>query len=221
MPVVGVNLALEEKVIALENLVHQLSRQLQSGSVTVQQAVQPQASVTRTRAKSPSGFKPPTGRIQEVLKTATKQDIQQIKNVWAQSLSQLQKSQSALLAEAEPVAASAHAFVLKFKYDIHCQMVAENNMLLSSFVQILATQIGSVYEVLCIPEDDWLKLREEFIRERSLYQQQELDVSEQPSVHEEPVAPFIDDAQPISSEDPLIVEAEKLFGKDFVEVVEE
>lgn len=219
--IAGVNPALEEKVIALENIVHQLSQQLQNGVVVERQITQTQPSALQTRAKSPSGFKPPIGRIQEVLKTATKQNIHQIKGVWAQSLSQLQKSQSALLAEAEPVAASVHAFVLKFKYDIHCQMVAENNMLLSSFAQILAMQTGSVYEVLCIPEDAWLKLREEFIRERGLHQQQEPNVSEQTSVQEEPVVPFIDDAQPISSEDPLIVEAEKLFGKGFVEVIEE
>ena len=34
-------------------------------------------------------------------------------------------------------------------------------------------------------------------------------------------APFIDDTQQIASEDPLVVEAEKLFGKDFVEVYED
>lgn len=33
--------------------------------------------------------------------------------------------------------------------------------------------------------------------------------------------PFIDDAQPLASQDPLVTEAEKLFGKDFVEIMED
>lgn len=221
------NPALEEKVNALENMVRQLTQQMQNGAVLASNGAngQPnQSAAPRTRAKNPNGFKAPVGRIQEVLKTATKHDVQQIKGVWAQALSQLQKSQSALLADAEPVAASSQAFVLKFKYDIHCQMVAENNMLVSNFTQILAAQIGTLYEVLCIPEDDWIKLREEFIRDRGLQQTNESVIQGTDDVvhgKEMPSEPFIDDAQPTASEDALIVEAEKLFGKGFVEVFEE
>ena len=36
------------------------------------------------------------------------------------------RSLAALLNEAEPVAASAIAFILKFKHDIHCQMAMDN-----------------------------------------------------------------------------------------------
>lgn len=36
---------------------------------------------------------------------------------------------------------------------------------------------------------------------------------------EEP--PFLDDVQVMEAQDPLITEAEKRFGKDFVEVIEE
>lgn len=207
---VGVNPALEEKVAMLEQLVQQLTEQLANGTTMQQQEKQ----APRQRAKTPNGFKPQTGRIQEVLKDATKEDIQKIKSAWAQSLNQMQKSQAALLAEAEPVAASSSAFVLKFKYDIHCQMVAENRSLLTMFIQTLAAQIGTMYEMLCIPESSWLELRENFIRDNGLHAKKSEQV-------QETAQPFIDDAQPIASQDPLVVEAEALFGKDFVEVIEE
>lgn len=225
--IVGVNPALEEKVATLENMVRQLSQQLQNGVVINgnDDATQQQAAAPRTRAKNPNGYKAPVGRIQEVLKTATKPSIQQLKGAWAQAINQLQKSQSALLADAEPVAASSSAFVLKFKYDIHCQMVAENNMLLSNFTQLLAAQTGTLYEMLCIPEDNWLKLREDFIRDHGLNQHKEQSAADEGVLDhplgEAPPEPFIDDAQPIASEDSLIVEAEKLFGKGFVEVFED
>lgn len=221
--VIAENPALEEKVVTLENMVRQLTVQLQNGGGPTGSTSGASTAPPRTRAKSPNGFKAPIGRIQEVLKSATKQSIQQVKGAWAQAVDQLQKSQSALLADAEPVAASTSAFVLKFKYDIHCQMVAENSILLANFTQLLAAQTGTMYEVLCIPENHWLKLREEFIRDHGLHQHKDNvgNEVEGPPHEEASPAPFIDEPQPIASEDSLIVEAEKLFGKGFVEVYED
>ncbi|MFB2518766.1 DNA polymerase III subunit gamma/tau [Lysinibacillus sp. OTC-L20] len=220
----GENPDLTQKIGALEQLVQQLSLQLQTGTPVQTPTAQKEQ---RPRAKSPNGYKAPTGRIQEVLKDATKQDVQRIKSIWAQALSQMQKSQSALLAEAEPVAASSSAFVLKFKYDIHCQMVADNQSLKAHFTQLIAGQTGTMYEMLCIPEESWLKMREEFIRDHGLQQKKSQTESEhgeellEPPPAEMPEEPFIDDAQPLASQDPLVTEAEKLFGKDFVEIIED
>ena len=205
--------AIQSKVGALENMVRQLTQQLQEGGAPIA-ATQPKQE--RTRAKSPNGFKAPIGRIQEVLKTATKGDIQKIKSAWAQALAPLQKSQTALLNDAEPVAASSNAFVVKFKYDIHCQMVAENREFTSIFTQNLAAQLSTMYEMLCIPEGQWLTLREEFIRDNGLNQKKQ----EQADMVQES-GPFIEDATPVASQDAIVVEAENLFGKDFVEVVED
>jgi DNA polymerase III subunit gamma/tau len=210
------NPLLEEKVTTLENLVRQLTAQLQTGVMT--SAPQQQAEQAKPRAKTSNGFSAPVGRIKEVLKDATKEDIQRIKMAWAKALSQLAKSQSALLADAEPVAASPSAFVLKFKYDIHCQMVAENKALIMQFTQALSADLGILYEMLCIPDGAWTTVRETFIRERNANGTN--DASEQ--AENEPVEqPFIDDEKQLPSEDPLIVEAEKMFGKDFVEVIDE
>ena len=205
--------AIQGKVGALENMVRQLTQQLQEGGAPVAATQQKQE---RPRAKSSNGFKAPIGRIHEVLKTATKGDIQKIKSAWAQALAPLQKSQTALLNDSEPVAASSNAFVVKFKYDIHCQMVAENREFTSIFTQNLATQLGTMYEMLCIPEGQWLTLREEFIRDNGLNQKKQ----EQADMVQES-RPFIEDATPVASQDPIVVEAENLFGKDFVEVVED
>ena len=205
--------AIQSKVGALENMVRQLTQQLQEGGAPIA-ATQPKQE--RTRVKSPNGFKAPIGRIHEVLKTATKGDIQKIKSAWAQALAPLPKSQTALLNDAEPVAASSNAFVVKFKYDIHCQMVAENREFTSIFTQNLAAQLSTMYEMLCIPEGQWLTLREEFIRDNGLNQKKQ----EQADMVQES-GPFIEDATPVASQDPIVVEAENLFGKDFVEVVED
>ena len=217
---VAIDPAVNEKVANLEKMVQQLTKQLQNG-VQVQGNSAQQKEAPRPRAKS-NNFNAPIGRIREVLKGATKQDVHNIKNAWAPSLSQLQKSQAALLAEAEPVAASSSAFVIKFKYDIHCRMVAENREFTSLFAQAISQMTGTMYEVLCIPENDWMTLRQNFIKENGLNQKKETSEDEPDSGESNDLEEvFIDDAQEIASEDPLVMEAEKMFGKDFVEVVED
>lgn len=209
---VAVDPQLNDKVIRLEQQVMQLMQQLQGGNV--KQAPQPQQPRQKAGGNT---YKAPTGRITEVLKDATKENIQLIKNSWAQVMQQLQKSQSALLAEAEPVAASSSAFVVKFKYDIHCQMVADNYALVAMMTQQIAALTGMNVEMLCIPNDQWLKVREAFIRDHGLAKkpaQQEADVVEQPQ-------PYIEDETKIASQEPHVVEAEALFGKDFIEVVDD
>ena len=113
-------------------------------------------------------FKIPTGKINEVLKTATKQDIQTIREEWAGMMQTMQKSHAALLEETEPVAASETAFVLKFKYEIHCLMASENASLRSGFSDALRSRTGKPYEVVYVPEEGWLKVREDFIRNNEL-----------------------------------------------------
>lgn len=213
---VAIDPQLNDKVSRLEQQVMQLMQQLQQGGAVKQAPREPQP---RQKAGG-NTYKAPVGRITEVLKGATKENIQQIKNSWAQVMQQLQKSQSALLAEAEPVAASSSAFVVKFKYDIHCQMVADNYGLVAVMTQQIAALTGMNVEMLCIPNDQWLSVREAFIRDHGLPQKKAANEAEA-GVVEAPPEPYIEDETKIASQEPHIVEAENLFGKDFIEVVDD
>ena len=209
------NSELETKVRILETQLQQLQEQISQGIISqVNAGTQDQPK--RQRQKSAGGVKVSSGRIQEVLKTATKTDIQSIKSQWANILQQLQKSHAALLNDAEPVAASSNAFVLKFKYDIHCQMAMENKTFSTSFPQLIATLTGTMYEVLYVPEENWLKIREEFIRQNGLKQGSQETQGENSTEVMESMG-LLETMEQVT-EDPLVVEAEKLFGKEFVEV---
>lgn len=153
-------------------------------------------------SRSVKGFKAQTGRINEILKEATKQDLSLIKSRWGDMLNLLNdrqmRSQSALLNEAEPVAASGNSFVLKFKYEIHCQMAMENQKFLEAITSILLELTGIGYQMVGVPEAQWNDIRENFIHNQK-------DISKE------------DDE---TSEDPLISEAQKLFGTELVEIKE-
>ncbi|WP_438314200.1 DNA polymerase III subunit gamma/tau [Sporosarcina sp. FA9] len=212
-----VDTELYEKVIGLEKTIEELRKLIAAGVNTGQ----PVAGVQQPRknvSKSPQSFRIPTGKINEVLKAATKTDIQTIREEWAGMMQTMQKSHSALLEETEPVAASDNAFVLKFKYEIHCLMASENTSLRSDLSEALSSRTGKGYEVIYVPEEGWLKVREDFIRNNKLSPKkpEESDISIEEAAAEE-MHSFVQEAEQ-ENMDPLVTEAEKIFGKDFIKV---
>ncbi|MCD7036728.1 DNA polymerase III subunit gamma/tau [Metabacillus sp. GX 13764] len=192
---------LPDDYMELSGKVKQLEAELQQ---LKKNGVQAAAGTAPAEPKQPkairSGFKTPIGRIKEILKDATRQDLDHLKNQWSKLLDYLKQqnkvSHAALLNDSEPVAASSTAFVLKFKYEIHCKMVAENNNQVRTNMEgILQNLLGKTVEMVGVPEQDWVKIREEFIQG-----QRDDDSNEQ------------------KEEDPLIAEAKKLVGDELIEI---
>jgi DNA polymerase III subunit gamma/tau len=185
-------------LIKIEQLEQEL-QQLKTSGPVVQEAA-PQTSQKPAQRSSRKGFQPAVGRINEVLKNATKNDLNQIKSKWGEMRGRLMKSHAALLNEAEPVAASANAFILKFKHEIHCQMAMDNNRFIETVTLALQELTGTRYNVLGVPEEQWLSIRENFL---STQHQVEGESSE-----------------PKPEEEPHIAEAKNLFGAEFVEIID-
>lgn len=205
---------LAQKVAELERVIANMQQQIASG-VSVQVAAERTAQPRKNVSKSSQTFKIPTGKIHEVLTAATKQDIQTIREEWAGMMQTMQKSHAALLGETEPVAASENAFVLKFKYEIHCLMASENPSLRSGLSDALRSRTGKAYEVVYVPEEGWLKVRGEFIQKSGLAKPQESSAPEEAAA--EDMLSFVKEAEQENT-DPIVTEAEKIFGKEFIEV---
>lgn len=192
----------DELVKKIGQLEQQL-RELKQNGVPMQQEQQ-QAAQKKTTRYSSKGFQAPVGRINEILKVATKPDLNQIKSHWGEMrqllVNKQMRSQDALLNEAEPVAASADTFIIKFKYEIHCQMAMENVKFVEAISGCLQQLLGKSYNCVGIPEDQWQKVREDFVKTQR---------------HSDP-----DDAAMPEAEDPIVSEAVKLFGADLIEIID-
>ncbi|MBD7909552.1 DNA polymerase III subunit gamma/tau [Sporosarcina gallistercoris] len=218
---------LEQKIAALERIVGELQQQLANGGGHAAQAGEKAPAARKNSSNNARAYKIPTGKVHQVLSAATKQDIQVIREEWARMMQTMQRSHSALLEETEPVAASDSAFVLKFKYEIHCLMASENASLSSGLAEALRQQTGKAYDVVYVPEEGWLKVREDFIRKSGMSKQpsqteENSGNNGEPSEvsgSEEPPA-FLEGAE-LTQEDPIVSEAEKLFGKEFITVHDE
>lgn len=182
----------------IEQLENEL-QQLKASGVTVTQESAPPAQRPAQRT-SRKGFQPAIGKINEVLKQATKSDLNLIKGKWGEMLNRLMKSHAALLNEAEPVAASSSAFIVKFKHEIHCQMAMENSRFIETMTAALNELVGKRLSLVGVPEEQWVSIRESFLST------QHADEGENGENKQE--------------EEPHISEAKKLFGAEFVEIID-
>lgn len=173
-------------------------------AVSNDQAVNPSSQAKPART-SRRGFQAPTGKINEILKTATKPDLTLVKGKWGELLGKLvynqMRSQAALLNEAEPVAASSTALVISFKYEIHCQMAMDNERFLIALSDLTQELIGRRLSVVGVPEEQWQTIRAGFIKTNRDGESDQGDSEEH-------------------AEDPVVSEAIKLFGSDLVEIKE-
>jgi DNA polymerase III subunit gamma/tau len=189
---------ISQLISRIEQLENEL-QQLKTSGLTITKDETP-AQQRPTQKHSRKGFQPAVGKINEVLKQATKNDLNQIKGKWGEMRAQLMKSHAALLNEAEPVAASSIAFILKFKHEIHCQMAMDNNKFIETVTAALHELTGKRLLLLGVPEEQWLEIRENFLSS------QHADEGESSESKQE--------------QEPHIAEAQKLFGVDFVEIID-
>ncbi|AMX84930.1 DNA polymerase III subunit gamma/tau [Geobacillus subterraneus] len=188
---------LEPLVKRIETLEAEL-RRLKEQPPTLSSAAVPTKKTVK--AVKTGGYKAPVGRIHELLKQATHEDLALVKGRWADVLDTLKRqhkvSHAALLQESEPVAASASAFVLKFKYEIHCKMATDPASSVKENVETILFELTNRrFEMVAIPEEEWGKIREEFIRNKEAKAEK-------------------------SEEEPLIAEAKRLFGEELIEIKE-
>jgi DNA polymerase III subunit gamma/tau len=189
---------LSQLLAKLDQLEQEL-QQLKTTGVAISQETATPAGKPAQRT-SRKGFQPQVGKINEVLKSATKNDLNKVKGKWGEMRARLMKSHAALLNEAEPAAAAANAFILKFKHEIHCQMAMDNSRFIETVTQALQELTGNRYAILGVPEDQWLTIRESFLNSN------QTDSGE------------VSGSQP--EEEPHIAEAKNLFGAEFVEIID-
>lgn len=188
----------------IEQLEHELSELKKNGIIAKDEGATA-AVQKKPQRSSRKGFQAPVGKVNEVLKQATKNDLIAVKSRWGEMLGRLihnqMRSQAALLNEAEPVAASETALIVKFKYEIHCQMAMENGKFLEILTNVLFELLGKKVQLVGIPDDQWQKVREEFLRNQR-------DGDETGEGYNK------------SEEEPHVAEAVKLFGPELIEIKE-
>ncbi|MEG0294587.1 DNA polymerase III subunit gamma/tau [Enterococcus sp.] len=200
----------------LKSAIQQLQQELKTLKTTGVTAANPaaQESTATKRAKpAASTFRLPRERVFEVLREATRTNLEQVKMAWEELLSHLSVTHKAMLRSSEPKAASPSGLVIAFDYEIICQRAANDEELslgihnhLSNLIQDYAPK------VVFIPQENWGELRKEFLQGNH-EQNDQLEATE--TTNEELAQ--VEDQQ----QQALVVEkAQELFG-DLATIIED
>lgn len=177
---------LEKKVDALK----------QAPPVVPQATSQPRKPVSRANKNS---YKIPYEQIRQVLGEAEKSALQEVNSKWGTFLGQLKGMDApahATIQDSKPAAASNHAIVVAFRYEIHCSLFLDNRETIES---ILGNVLGKQLTIIPIPAPDWQELRSDYISRQG---------------HAKATGEEKD------KNDALVEEARKLVGDDLLEVHE-
>jgi DNA polymerase III subunit gamma/tau len=138
-----------------------------------------------------------SGQIKEMLKQASKQDLQSITSNWGQVMDAVKKQSvpaHAWLSDSKPVAASKTMILLAFQNQMHRDMID------TKFRALVEQEIMEIFKeqfkVLTLLTNQWETIKEDFVRQQR---------GETTDSHEG---------------DPIVEEALKLVGSDLVEIIE-
>ncbi|MFZ4453991.1 DNA polymerase III subunit gamma/tau [Salibacterium aidingense] len=194
--------SLKEKIARLEERIKHWESPSPSSSQEAP-AVETGKAARGQTAKNISAGLGGEGKVREVLKSATKQELQSVVNQWSTVMKEV-KQQSvpahAWLSDAKPVVSDGGTVVLAFQNEMHRNMVDTK---FRALIEGVLEKSGKPLYLLTVQSVHWEKIKEEFKQK-----QQEQEGSEDPSEEKEDTA------------DPLVDEAVKLFGSDLVEIEE-
>ena len=191
--------ALQRRV---KNLEEELS-QLKSQGVPQTSEEQPAKPKQKRRVSSGRGAKIESGKIKSLLNEASKQELHQLRSKWESTMERIRRekvSAHACLIESTPVACSETAFLLAFKYDIHCQMIQDPKNL-EVVEKVVSETCGRNMEMVAVPQSEWEDLKADFIRK----QRGETETGDHSNKEDE---------------DPLVADAKKLFSPELIEIKE-
>ncbi|MBA1434408.1 DNA polymerase III subunit gamma/tau [Bombilactobacillus bombi] len=137
-------------------------------------------------------------KINQILAQATRQALNQVREVWPDLMSMLSVTQKAVMKVSKPVAASSQGVVVAFDYAMWFERVMSNQEMLDMLKDNLDKLLQNDADVVIVAAEDWPQIRKNFLQNHELNQQ-----------------PSEKKASP--PENPAVVEAKKLFDSEIIE----
>ena len=205
----------QAQIDRLMNRIQQLQDQINSLQQTQPQAARPaRRQVVSTNQTKVKEVKVNYEKINEVLGNATRADLNRFQQVWGDLVNMLTVPQRAIMSVSKPVAASSEGVVIGFEYPYLCQKAIDDRELQDALTNGLSRLVDQNLSLLFLPNEQWLKIRQDYLAKRKVGK-----------ANAQPVAPAENNAADSQGEEPaqppIVAEAQKLFGKEAVQVKED
>ena len=197
---------LKQKIENLQRKVDNLS----SNTVQTEKNNEPRKQVRKNTTKGQKNVKINLSQVYSVLNNATRQSLNELKQVWPDLMNMLSVTQRAIMHVSEPVAASENGVVVGFEYAFLCQKALEDQELIDTLENGLDRLIGKVPSLVLIPVENWPEIRSNYLKQRKNGAVVITDDTNEQSQD--------NNDQSASTQPTIIQKAEELFGTDIVEI---
>lgn len=152
-----------EEVNQMKSQIEQLQNAVKS--MNDSKPSQPAQPKKQTR-RSPSGqtFKVNLRAVEKVLKNATRNNLDELQELWPDLISVLSTKHSAILNNSQPVAASPDGLVVTFVADFLCEKAEYDEELQEAIGNYIEKVVGHRPRLVAVPEKDWPKIRSDYIQ---------------------------------------------------------
>src|SRR5699024_10003362 len=138
----------------IENLQRKVDS-LSSNTIQIEKNNEPRKQVSKNTTKGQKNVKINLSQVYSVLNNATRQSLNELKQVWPDLMNMLSVTQRAIMHVSEPVAASENGVVVGFEYAFLCQKALEDQELIDTLENGLDRLIGKVPSLVLIPVENW------------------------------------------------------------------
>lgn len=197
---------LKQKIENLQRKVDSLS----SNTIQIEKNNEPRKQVRKNTTKGQKNVKINLSQVYSVLNNATRQSLNELKQVWSDLMNMLSVTQRAIMHVSEPVAASENGVVVGFEYAFLCQKALEDQELIDTLENGLDRLIGKVPSLVLIPAENWPEIRSNYLKQRKNGTVVITDDTNEQSQD--------NNDQSASTQPTIIQKAEELFGTDIVEI---
>ncbi|WP_434121774.1 DNA polymerase III subunit gamma/tau [Salinicoccus roseus] len=140
------------------------------------QAQEPQKR-EETQSRSSKGFS--LRQIEKVLDNANKEDLVKLKDDWPKVYQHVEEkgyhALRSLIKDSEPVAASDTHVLLKFKSDLHSDLINKDEKKRQELEAVIPSIIGKDVKVVGVPDSSWLQVRHDYIQEKKANKEKKSD----------------------------------------------
>ncbi|WP_034993070.1 DNA polymerase III subunit gamma/tau [Liquorilactobacillus vini] len=143
--------------------------------------------------------------IYTVLGSASRESLDELKDVWQDLMAKLSVTQRAIMNVSQPVAASQTAAVISFQYAFLFEKAVENQQLQTQLVTDLASLLGRQVKLTFLPQEQWPQIRKNYLKE---YQHNKAESTKSVT------------KQAVSAKNSQALAAQKIWGKDAEKLVE-
>lgn len=200
--------AQDAAITTLQQTVMQLQQQLQQ--LNAQPASNRVAAPPRQTVKKPAvSSSVNTAAIYPVLQAASRDNLNNLKQVWPDVLDRLEGMRKGMMQISEPVAASESGVIVSFDNTFYIDRVNHDAELLEALKSGLKAMTGREMKVVLVQQQQWPRIRQNFIKEVGFKHQASTPASEQ--------KPAATPPEPA----PVVKAMTDLFGADNVSVKED